>query len=143
MRVSLECTCRARPVPAMNTPLRPRPRRSPIRLLAWIATAAVALLLVVPLPAAATAGAPAGSDKTVHVVLFGALAVVWRRALSGPAIWLGLAVFAGVTLYGGGLELVQSFLPYRSCELADFIADGVGAAVALVATAAFASRAIR
>ncbi len=121
----------------------PTSSSSAIRIVAWLATAAVFLLLVLPIPAAAEAAAPAGSDKTVHVLLFGGLAVVWRRSLAGRAPWLGLAVFAAVALYGGALELVQALLPYRSCELADFVADSIGAAVALVAQAGFAWRSIR
>jgi VanZ family protein len=36
---------------------------------------------------------------------------------------------------GGGLELWQMLLPYRSAEFLDFVADAVGALIAVAFTA--------
>lgn len=102
-----------------------------LRRLAWTATVAVGLLLVLPMPAGAEAVAPPGSDKLVHVLLFGALAVLWRWALAARSPRSALAIGAAVWLYGGALELVQALIPYRSCEWGDFLADGLGAGLGL------------
>ena len=96
--------------------------------LAWSATIAVAVLCLIPIPQGAEGAAPPESDKLAHVLLFGGLALLWWRVL--PRRWL--LVSAGVTLYGGLMELLQALTPYRSCDLMDFLADGLGVALALV-----------
>ena len=94
---------------------------------------AVVIFVVGSLP-----GAPAVtrdvSDKLQHAIGFALLAWLWCRALRRlrpgwgvPAILAGSAALTIVL--GGALELWQGLLAYRSCELLDWVADGVGAAI--------------
>ena len=74
-------------------------------------------------------------DKLLHALLFGGLAVLTCRALRFQyPKWSGHAV-AGVAVlttfaYGCLDEVHQAFVSGRQSELADALADGVGAAVA-------------
>ena len=72
-------------------------------------------------------------DKLVHALMFLALsgAVFFdntcylRRAIGGQRIfWGSLLLPVGV---GGCIEIVQTFLPYRSGDWKDFLFDCVGA----------------
>lgn len=77
----------------------------------------------VPMPQA-----PFG-DKLVHAAGYAALAVSWRLALQGPSA----ATLLGVLAFGAAIECVQGLLPWRSFEWADMLANGVGAALGLLA----------
>ena len=79
------------------------------------------------------------ADKAAHVVFFGVLALllfrVFRRwsALSwGRAAMLAIVV---TSLYGVLDEIHQSFVPGRSPELADWVADTTGACAGLAIVA--------
>jgi VanZ family protein len=74
-------------------------------------------------------------DKVLHLLVFGGMSVlIWRALHFGwPAARLGrqLLVAAGTaSLLGALLEVWQSFVPGRSMELLDWVADAVGAALA-------------
>ena len=75
------------------------------------------------------------SDKVGHLFAFGFVQVTHVRALEFLGAprknlsQIGWAV-ASATLVGGLLELWQSFLPHRSAEWGDLLADAVGAALA-------------
>lgn len=100
----------------------------------------------VPGAAYPQAGFPA-ADKLVHVFLYGVLAGLCARPLarvgaaarargmsgmSGPALVLAAAALA--TFYGATDELHQRWVPGRSSDLEDLVADAAGAvAGALVA----------
>jgi VanZ family protein len=68
-------------------------------------------------------------DKAGHFLVYGLLATLLCRLGTGwrAAGWALLAASA----YGVSDELHQLFVPGRSCSLADWIADTVGAAVAV------------
>ena len=78
-----------------------------------------------------------GGDKVVHAALYGGLA--WliaraeprlvRRATSLALVLVALSAFAAVD------EWHQLFIPGRSADVADWLADTVGAALALLAAA--------
>lgn len=74
------------------------------------------------------------SDKTNHAlafVLFSILFILsFRRAHPIFAFLFGLG-------YGVLIEIVQSFLPYRSAEMGDILADTVGLAVGILAMSTF------
>lgn len=75
------------------------------------------------------------SDKFEHAAGFALLAWLWCRALerSRPDRSRARAALGGFlvsTAVGGALELWQGLLAYRTCELLDWVADGVGAALA-------------
>ncbi|WP_115717470.1 VanZ family protein [Gallaecimonas mangrovi] len=67
-----------------------------------------------------------GGDKTVHATTFFVLSLLsfgaWRRSYWQQ--WLGLAA------YGGLIELVQWYIPYRDANIFDWCADLVGMAIA-------------
>jgi VanZ family protein len=96
----------------------------------------VIAIFVVGSRPAAPAVARDVSDKLQHAVGFALLAALWCRALrvlrptwppSRVALG-GLLVSVGV---GGALELWQALLSYRTCEFLDWVADAVGALVAV------------
>ena len=104
--------------------------------LAWAATLVVAVLCLIPMPQGAEGAAPPESDKLAHVLLFGGLALLWWRVL--PRRWVLVGV--GVTLYGGLMELLQALTPYRSCDLMDFLADGLGVTITLAVAVLWSRR---
>lgn len=63
------------------------------------------------------------SDKLNHFIAFFVMAVLYRISFQG-SYW---ANFFIAIIYGAFIEIVQSFLPYRYAEYADFIADIFGA----------------
>lgn len=73
------------------------------------------------------------ADKVWHLVAFGGLAGLGSRALrhyGREALAAARdAALASATL-GGLLEVLQSFTAYRAAELADLVADSLGAALA-------------
>jgi VanZ family protein len=75
-----------------------------------------------------------GWDKLNHALAFGALALSGRFGFPG-ARWRAFAVALGLLALGVLIEAVQSFLPARSSELYDVLADGVGIVVGLAAAA--------
>jgi len=68
-------------------------------------------------------------DKIVHFAVYGLLATLVCRLGGGwrAAAWSLLAV----SVYGASDEWHQSFVPGRSMELMDWVADTTGAAVAI------------
>jgi VanZ family protein len=95
-------------------------------LLVWSAATAILLLLPSSLvPGLASTGVW-GLDKAGHVLVFlvlAALAVAPARArVRRPIVAAAAVSFA----YGAVLELVQGALGWRSAEIADLLANGVG-----------------
>ena len=72
------------------------------------------------------------SDKLLHVVAYGVLTVLLIFGLAGsmPAAWVALIGATVSFLYGCSDEFHQSFVPNRSAELLDALADAVGSALA-------------
>lgn len=73
-------------------------------------------------------------DKVAHFGAYGLLATLWMRALAARltparAGWVAWAIAAA---FGITDEFHQSFVPGRSIELADWLADATGAAVAVL-----------
>ncbi len=64
------------------------------------------------------------SDKSLHFLAFCTLAVLLDFAF--PRSRFGTIKILSLIGYGILIEFVQSFLPYRSAELADVFADMVG-----------------
>jgi VanZ family protein len=72
-------------------------------------------------------------DKWVHIGLFLLLVILWCRAFSGKKSETGnqKKLFTRIALlgllYGIMMELVQHyFIPFRSFDYGDIVADGVG-----------------
>ena len=72
-------------------------------------------------------------DKLAHLLLYGLLATLWFRALKREGrSRRRLALAFGLTIgFGMVDEVIQSFNAYRYFSLADWVADAVGALVAL------------
>lgn len=72
-------------------------------------------------------------DKVWHALAFGGLAGLFSRALKhwgrAPLPAARDAALVAIAL-GGVLEVLQGFTPYRSPDVADFIADAMGAVLA-------------
>lgn len=77
-------------------------------------------------------------DYIAHAAEFGVLcALAWRALRASPAAWLSrrpaLAAWAFCALYAALDEAHQAFVPGRMATLPDWLADVVGAALAVVA----------
>ncbi len=73
---------------------------------------------------------PGGSDKVAHFSAFVGLAFLlsWAWTTRRPFLPTGAIFAVGVgVLYGTLDELTQRIVPGRSCELADLLADAMGA----------------
>ena len=83
------------------------------------------------------------SDKTGHFIGYALLGILIARALAG-ARWArlttGVALVALVwsSVYGATDEFHQLFVPGRTCDVNDWIADTLGAAAAIVLVRALA-----
>ena len=67
-------------------------------------------------------------DKVVHFSVFGLLATLVLRATGANRWWLALVI---VSVFGATDELHQSFTPGRSMDYHDWIADTLGAVLAV------------
>ncbi|UXY17326.1 VanZ family protein [Chitiniphilus purpureus] len=75
------------------------------------------------------AGPPlAQGDKLQHLFGYGMLAWLGLRAFPGRP----LAVWLGALLMGAAVEVAQSFTAWRSFDLYDIAANGLGALVGIV-----------
>jgi VanZ family protein len=104
---------------------------------------AAAIFVVGSLPGA-VAIAKNVSDKLQHALGFALLAWLWCRALRrlrpGWALPRVSAASAALSVaLGGALELWQGLLAYRSCDVLDWLADAVGAAIGVGFYAALAA----
>ncbi|MDC0948460.1 VanZ family protein [Gammaproteobacteria bacterium] len=72
---------------------------------------------------------PRHVDKIEHLVVFAVLALIALRALPS---WRGRYVLVMLAAFGLFIELSQTLLAWRSGSLADWLADCVGAALAIV-----------
>src|SRR5262245_49349827 len=68
-------------------------------------------------------------DKLVHVTAYLTLSI-WFGGIYRPARYPVVA--ACLLTLGGGIELVQGLLPWRSMELADMVANTAGVGVGMV-----------
>jgi VanZ family protein len=72
------------------------------------------------------------ADKLAHGLAYAGLGALLCRAYGGSGL-VGAAAFALATLtaslYGASDEWHQSFVPHRSADAADWLADSVGAAL--------------
>jgi VanZ family protein len=71
-------------------------------------------------------------DKWAHGIAFAMLAL-WFTGQYARSSYAWIAIM--LLLYGLLIEVVQSFVPYRSAELADLVADGAGICVGLLVAA--------
>jgi LPXTG-motif cell wall-anchored protein len=89
----------------------------------WIIAVAIGVLALLP----ATYPLPStGWDKANHALAFATL------ALLGAACWPNafVRVLIGLAIYGGAIEVAQTFTETRMGEVVDWVADVAGLAVA-------------
>ncbi|GEM_PF-2053094 len=108
-----------------------------LRIVFWVYLAGASLLLVSPLPFDVDQVGPAGKLAAItgvrmstlgHFVLYAVGAVL--ALLSERGRFLRLVV---LFVHGPAMELVQSFVPQRTAELSDVVADWAGVVVAVAA----------
>jgi VanZ family protein len=78
---------------------------------------------------------PEGSDKNLHALLYAGLGVLLVRAQAAgiwrPVSWrMVVLTVVAAALYGVSDEFHQWFVPPRQVEVADVMADTIGAAIA-------------
>jgi VanZ family protein len=81
-------------------------------------------------------------DKAVHFSMYFVLAVLLTRYVLAGRVVLRTAIVcvAGAALFGAADEWHQRFIPGRSTELADWVADTAGALAGVVVVVAFSMR---
>lgn len=111
----------------MNQPLPASPRTEYL-LVRLLFRPLLAIVLVAGTSAALseTAGTATANmnDKLLHFTGFAVLGLLADFSLPGTAYWRRLLPL--LLLYGALIEVVQGFLPYRSADLLDFLADAAG-----------------
>ncbi len=100
----------------------------------WLGAGLGALALILAL-AMLPLSAPVpvqGFDKFLHFLAFMFLTVWFLGLFEARFTWL---VAAGLLLYGGLIEILQSFMPFRFAEAYDVVSDtaGIGAGWLLAA----------
>jgi VanZ family protein len=118
-----------------------RSRAGRLRLWLPVVIYAAAIFVVSSLPQPPAVGGV--SDKWGHGAAYAGLALVILRALAG-AQWSGVTrgravvALALAASYGASDEWHQAFVPGRSPDVHDLVADGIGAAAAVGAAWVFA-----
>jgi VanZ family protein len=75
------------------------------------------------------------SDKIAHAILFGVVTFLANGSLTSRGIRQNTAIvisIVGGSAYAGLAEVIQIFIPGRSCSLYDFYAGVIGAGIALI-----------
>lgn len=102
------------------------------RVWRWVLGVGTVFALVLALLPARDIPLPTGllvRDKVLHAAVFVGIGGVARLAF-WPSSWVvGAAYAVGL---GALIEVLQYFVPYRSAEWLDLLADGVGVGLALV-----------
>jgi len=104
--------------------LKPDPRYRRIwLLLGWGMVFAVFVLSLIPLEVDLSEG----RDKVAHFVSYGSMAFWFCLLFRGRARQIAIAVaFAAM---GVGIEYLQRMTDYRTFDVADMVANGIGAAL--------------
>ena len=118
---------------------------TPSRLSRW-APPAIYGLAIFLVSSTSNPPAPPGAltDKHVHALIFGGLAMLLLRALSPrwPAVMEARPALGAIVMtvaYGASDEWHQAFVPGRYGDLADLVADAAGAILAMLLAWAYAS----
>ncbi|HEX5104278.1 MAG TPA: VanZ family protein [Pirellulaceae bacterium] len=107
------------------------PSRPRALLIVVLAALYLALMFAATHWPARPGGTGMGLDKLVHAGMYAGLAMLILAAtgLLRPVTWkVAIAVVLGVALYGAIDEWTQSFVPHRTADFRDWVADVVGAA---------------
>ena len=105
------------------------PAHSRLSRLRWLYPIALASMVVIASGRSHVASPPGiNFDKLAHFSVFGLLGTLIARS---PGVSRFRYAILIVSLFGIGDEFRQSFTPGRSVEFADWMADSLGAAVAV------------
>ena len=92
-------------------------------LLGWGMVAAVAVLSLIPVDV----DLGEGRDKLAHFAAYGSMTLWFAMLFGGRTRQLGVAIaFAAM---GVGIEFLQGLTDYRTFEIADMVANAIGAAL--------------
>lgn len=75
------------------------------------------------------------SDKIAHIILFGLVTFFANGSLTSKGVRQNIAVIISVVggaAYAGLAEIIQLFVPGRSCSVYDFYAGTLGSGIALI-----------
>ncbi len=75
------------------------------------------------------------SDKIVHIIMFFTLCFLFSFAIKKSDRKYSLIAYIAIVglVYGIAMEFVQKYcIPFRSCDVDDMIADGIGCLIAYV-----------
>lgn len=111
--------------------MRPEPVRSTSTTAArWAWVGALVVCILIASGQSQVAGPDIiNFDKLAHLLVFGLLATLVARAMVRPGLrWWAIPL---VSLYGACDEFRQSLTPGRFVEVADWVADTVGAIIAV------------
>jgi VanZ family protein len=99
------------------------------QLVGWLLVATVVTATLVPEPP--EVGFMPASDKVLHLLAYGGLALWFRQAFASRLRWVVFLIMLGILL-----EFIQGWSGYRSFEYADMLANalGVGCGLLLAAT---------
>ncbi|HEY4373043.1 MAG TPA: VanZ family protein [Burkholderiales bacterium] len=75
-------------------------------------------------------------DKLAHAVTFGAMALLWSGVFEGRRPWLTILI---VSLTGAADEIHQIWLPGRSADVTDLMADMAAAGLVVAAMRVYAN----
>jgi VanZ family protein len=92
-------------------------------LLGWGMVFSVVVLSLVPVDV----DIPKGGDKVAHFLAYGSLSFWFALLFEGRVRQLGIAITFAVM--GVAIEFLQGMTDYRSFEVADMVANAVGAAL--------------
>ena len=127
----------------MNDPVVPTPTASGVRPLWLWGPVACYMALIFALSSMSAPPSPMpSSDKVEHFVAYGGLGALALRATTGGTL-AGLsrgaaaAAWGIAAVYGITDEYHQSFVPERSSDAADALADAAGAATSVLGFLAF------
>jgi len=104
------------------SPLSQRHRRVWL-LLGWGMVFSVIVLSLIPMDV----DLGEGRDKVAHFVAYGSLSFWFGMLVAGRARQLGIAIT--LAAMGVAIEFLQGMTDYRSFEVADMVANAVGAAL--------------
>lgn len=109
------------------------------RVLLAVLVVAITWLALVPDPPKTLS---TGWDKSNHLLAFGSLAFtsVWALWPRPRQWWL---IVVALLAYGVGIEIAQHFLPPRSADAQDVLADAVGITLGLLVAWPFTAIAAR
>lgn len=91
-------------------------------MLRWLFAVTAVIVMVLSLSPLEPDAPSLGWDKANHMAAFTLLALLGCRAYPSHT---GI-VLAGLLVYGGLIEVLQSFTGYRRAEWADLLADALG-----------------